>query len=86
MESPCLKCFTHGITYSAENCKDCEFNVVVKILKEVILQMDHCFLCKHSTPVRGGFYNCDEEDISCENHSMFEVDYDKVIKEYNIKL
>lgn len=84
MISPCLKCNDRGIKYSEDSCKDCEFNIVIKILKEIVKDLDGCCVCKYGEIIKGGYLNCDKED-ECGKFNMFEINYDKVIKEYNIK-
>ena len=55
------------------------------ILTNVLLQSDGCFAhCKH-TYMCNGYPDCDKQDI-CINHSEYEIDWDKVKKDYRIEV
>lgn len=86
--NPCVNCNIHGLTYSEENCKDCEYNQIVKLLKQVLLTWDSCYThCQHGQ----GYdeYQCgicnQEKCGECVNHNKYVIEINKVLKDYNIK-
>lgn len=56
-------------------------------MKEVLISDNGCMAhCKHSYWENGDMC-CDEQDKdgNCQNHSMYEIDYQKVITDYELK-
>lgn len=75
-----------GNCTSKNKYNKCEYNLLNKILKEVLIQNDGCRNhCIYSYYVKGIPYDCDNED-DCKNHSMYQIDFEKVIKDYEIEL
>lgn len=68
----------------------CERKEVIKldadsILKEVLISDNGCMRhCTHSY-WHLGYDCCDKVDHECKDHSMYEIDYEKVIKDYDLK-
>jgi hypothetical protein len=85
MASPCAGiCYSHGILFSEEKCKDCDYYRLSKILKEVLITQDSCYAsCKYSTPFKGGFWDCSKEN-ECNECDKYEMDLDKIIKDYRL--
>lgn len=60
---------------------------IENILKEVLISDNGCMAhCKHSY-WDNGYVCCDEldNDGRCKEHSMYEIDYQKVITDYELK-
>ena len=61
----------------------CYYRLLEKTLKEVLCNDGCRKSCTHSYYVNGfPYYCCDE--VHCKNHSMYDIDWNKVIKYYNI--
>lgn len=61
----------------------CYYRLIEKTLKKVLICNDGCrSSCTHSYYVKGIGYDCDEEH--CKNYSMYDIDWSKVIKDYNL--
>lgn len=60
---------------------------VENILKGVLISEGCWHSCKHSCYEKGFGYSCDESDDDgrCKNHDMFEIDFQKVINNYDLK-
>ena len=57
---------------------------VINILKKILITNDGCYThCKHSYYEKNIGTVCNFEN-KCENHSMYEIDYDKLNKDYDI--
>lgn len=83
MYYPCIRC---GKNYDDECINICDYARSIKILKEVLLENEPCArICKYGYPCRGIGFDCDKDD-ECINHSLFEINFDRVIDEYNIKI
>lgn len=58
---------------------------VENILKEVLISDNGCMRhCKHAYWWKG-YDCCNESGNECKDHSMYEIDYEKVIKDYDLK-
>ena len=88
MSSPCQMCYVHGRIYSKENCESCEFEIAMNCLKKILQVNDGCLPhCKHSYYTRyPGFagWECDKQENECEHHSMYEIDFEKLQKDYKL--
>ena len=81
MYYPCMNCRKE---YDKKCINSCDYARSIEVLKEVLLINEPCAsVCKNGYPCKGVGFDCDEE---CENHSLFEVDFDKIMKEYDINL
>lgn len=36
ISSPCVQCYIRGGGYSPDNCKSCEFNIAIALLRNVL--------------------------------------------------
>lgn len=62
----------------------CYYRLLEKTLKEVLICNDGCRNnCTHSYHIKEyPGYCCNE--INCKNYSMYDIDWNKVIKDYNL--
>lgn len=64
----------------------CYYRLLEKTLKEVLIESEYCrSSCTHSYYEKGCGYCCDDEE-NCKNYSMYDIDWNKVIKDYNINM
>lgn len=76
-------CHTHGIEYSPENCKDCDYEVKIKLIKELLKSSGPCQYCKNDYIINnicGNYHACDKQE--CEKYSLLDVAWEKVYKEF----
>lgn len=72
-------------TNSKNGYDTCEYRLLNKTLEKVLIINDGCRAhCKYSYYVPGIPYECDEEH--CKDHSMYYIDWEKVIEDYNIDI
>ena len=74
IHSPCINCIIRGHSYSLDDnlCQSCEYNISIRMLKEVLKQNDYCNLCKYVEHIKGGY-------TDCQNYT---IDWNTVAKEY----
>ena len=86
---PCKDyCYLRFGKQYTEKCDNaCDYARVVKVLKEVLTSIDPCTVtCKKSYYQAGVPWDCDHLGKDCQKCSMYEIDWNKVYNEYNIKL
>lgn len=85
IHSPCTKCYIHGHPFSEEDehCKHCEYNVAIYVLKKVLKANDFCQHCAYKKYMGGGYFDC-HKDYGTMNCEDFVIDWESVIREYNI--
>lgn len=83
---PCYEyCYLRlGKQYNNDCIKQCDYAKTINILKKILITNDGCYThCKHLYYEKNIGTACDFEN-KCKNHSMYEIDYDKLNKDYNI--
>lgn len=85
MRSPCEECYRRYNKQYSEKCDmECEFAFCMKIFKMVLQSNDGCLHCKHR--VHGDIARPDWcNSKKCENMNGFELDINKVIKDYQLQ-
>lgn len=88
MLNPCFDyCYVRfGNQYTPECDSKCEFARTVKVLKEVLLFNEGCFATCKNSHLEKCEWTCDKYDEECKNHSLYQIDFDRVIEDYSIKL
>lgn len=79
--SPCMMCYFKGISYDADSdqCKSCEYNIAIKLLKTVLNVEHDCTFCKNK-------FVCTNKLIDeCNNGSNFLIDWELVCDKYGIE-
>ena len=88
IHSPCRICFLKGIIYDPESicCQHCEYNIAIKLLKNVLKVNDKCTLCKHRQNIDGKYWDCKTGGVNgcCEQEEDFVIDWKAACDEYNI--
>lgn len=84
--NPCIDfCYSrYGKQYSSDCDNKCTYAKAIKCLKEVLIVNDGCHShCKHSYHEKYVGMICDNEE-ECKNHSMYELDFEKIYSDYEI--
>ena len=68
------------MTFNKTECvSDCEYALLIKTMKQILLIQDGCIHCKHRI-------TSDECEIGwCPNYEKFDLDINKVIENYELK-
>ena len=84
MHSPCQQCFSRGFSYSPESnfCKNCEYNIAIKLLKSVLRRHEYCKFCKNRVDITGEYCKCKLNSDICNAENDFSIDWEYLIKEY----
>lgn len=85
MFNPCIEhCYKrNGKQYNPDECNTtCEYAKAIEVLKKVLIVNEGCSCCKHSYYEKGVGVDCDKMDKECKNHSLYEIDFEKVNEEY----
>lgn len=84
--SPCQFCYERGKLYSIgnESCQQCEYNIAIQILKEVLKQNDYCNCCKHVIHVKGGYTDCQLNNDGYKDCNSYTIDWNAITKEYQL--
>ena len=71
---------------SKNDYNKCYHRLLEKTLEKVLIQNDGCkSSCTHSYYVKGlNDYCCNE--VHCKDYYMYDIDWNKVIKDYNINM
>ena len=84
MHSPCQQCFSRGFSYSPESnfCKNCEYNIAIKLLKSVLMRHEYCKFCKNRADTTGEYCKCKLNSDICNAENDFSIDWEYLIKDY----
>lgn len=86
MSSPCTHCsksLFNGNIGHEEFCESCEFTILTDVLTHILKVHDHCNMCINCVNIKGGFTDCKLGfDSVLECGYMFEINWEKLIKEY----
>lgn len=85
--SPCFNCIVHGHLYSSDDsrCQNCEYNIAILILKEVLKQNDYCGLCRHVEHIKGGYTECTFGHNGWQECGEdYGIDWNAIVEEYGI--
>lgn len=84
IHNPCVKFYFDGIPYDSNSvqCKHCEYNISIQLLKKILYRFEGCSLCKNRENIGGGYWDC---KINCQegcdgNH--LSIDREAIIKDY----
>ena len=65
-----------------EICKNCEYNIAIKLLKSVLMRHEYCKFCKNRVNTTEEYCKCKLNSDICNAENDFSIDWEYLIKEY----